>query len=236
MKLPIVGRGVPSALFVFTTKNGEYELVRRGETSDRLIQLLVEVISKKMLTTTWIYFDGLLYAGHLRSGAARTLNLFDVPLKESMISGFSEAVAFTPETFFQENEPGLVVAPFAAINLGSSVEVIMVVRDRETPVNSNDVKRSLRSFTEAEGNETPFLLPETVSRMAERIRMSLDFGAIEVEGRKLNLSIGFKVQGNLVVTPKPKAKPFTIKPKATSRGQSASAPQTSPLWPSSTTE
>lgn len=231
MKNPIVGRGIPSALFVFLTKNGEYELARGANSSNELIQSIVETVSKKMLATTWIYFDGLIYKGYDKSNDPRTLNLFDIPVRESLVSGFADEIRSTPSTFFINNQPGMVVAPFAAINLGSSIEVVIVVRDRETPVYSDDVLRSLRSFTDAEVGETPILLPETVKRMGTRIGASLDSDPIEVEGRKMFLSLGFKVEDPAVVTPKPERKPFTIKRRVAPRNQSAySLPQPS-FWP-----
>ncbi len=238
MKNPIVGREVPSALFVFLTgKDGEYDLVRGSNGSSCLVQAIVKVISKKMLTTMWVYIDYLIRSGYDKPGVSTASNLFEVPIKEVPISGFTDPVQSSPRTFFEENEPGLVVAPLAAINLGAAIEVVIVVRDRETPVYSDDVLRSLRSFTDAEVGETPILLPETVKRMATRIDASLDSGPIEVKGRKMFLSLGFKVEDPAVVAPKPERKPFTVKRKAAPRNPSPESPQFAfPSWPPSASE
>ena len=233
MKHPIVGRGVPSALFIFSTKEGKYDLARGTNSSNELVQRIVEAVSKTMLTTTWIYLDGFIYRGYDKSNDPRTLNLFDAPVKESLISGFTDEMRSSPETFFTENEPGLVVAPFAAINLGEGIEVVIVVRDRKTQVTSDDVMRSLRFFVEGEDGDSPILLPATVKRMAERIGASTGSSPIKVGGSRMYVSLGFKVGEPALVTPKPERKPFTIKRKAAPRNappESQSPPWALPFW------
>lgn len=238
MKNLIVGRGIPSALFAFiTNKDGEYNLLLGTNSSGRLVQAIVEVISKKMLTTTWVYIDYLIRSDYDKPGVSVASNLFEVPIKQAPISGFTDPVQSNPETFFKENEPGLVVAPLAAINLGASVEVVIVVRDRVTPVTSSDVVRSLRFLTEAGEGETSILLPEMVKRLADRVGASFKSGSIDVRGKKMYLSVGFKVKEPAVVAPKPKREAFTVKRKVAPRNPSPESPQFAfPSWPPSASE
>lgn len=240
MKLPIVGRGVPSALFVFTTRNGNYELARGTNGTAPLIRSVARVVCEQMIEDSRVYLDDLIVCDDHKGTKKTTfelvgpINLFSEMVKTSRISAFSGELLGSEGDFFGEvYESGLVIAPFSAIHLGRSIKAVISVRDRQTPVYGDDVSKSLFPLTDGRG-DAGVLIAAMVDEMSHRVGCCIDLGSVDIEGQVMYISVGMNI---LESKPRPKKEePFTIKRKAAPRSRSESPLQTLPFWPPSTGE
>jgi hypothetical protein len=239
MKLPIVERGVPSALFVSTTnKDGNYELARGTNGTASLIRSVARVVCEQMIEDSRVYLDDLIVCDD-HKGAKKTtfelvgpINLFSEVVKTSRISAFNGELLGSEGNFFGNiYESGLVITPFSAIHLGRSIKAVISVRDRQTPVYGDDVSKSLFALTEGRG-DAGVLMAAMVDEMSHRIGCCIDLGTVDVDGQAMYISVGM----NLLESkskPKPNKEPFSIKRKAVPRSQPTSP---LPFWPPSTGE
>jgi hypothetical protein len=199
MKFPAVGRGVPSALFVFTTMKGAYELARGTNGTAPLIRSVARVVCENMVKDSQIYLDDLVVCDDHKTAQKTTfelvgpINLFSEVVKTSRISAFNSSVLGSKGNFFEgAYESGLVIAPFSAIHLGESIKAVISVRDRQTLVYGEDVQRSLFHLTVGSG-EAGVLFRPFVDKMSHRIGCAIDLGAFDVNGSTMYLSVSVSV-------------------------------------------
>ncbi len=213
--------GGPSALFVFAKQNHLIEMLRgqlittagsKQENSSLLVRDAVVALRKEVVSSQWVYVDSL-----MKQFGCDIPDIFQAP-----ISASQPIIVTTPEKFFgEDNPPGMVVSPLAAICLVDVIEVVLVLREGSAPVFAEDVLRSLSSFFKKHADNTlPILHEETVVKMATRISSALDVGKVSVRGTPFTLSVA---QRAATAAAKPSAR---SSPSNVAKGSSGKASQT----------